>query len=162
MEFLPRQSDLILCGKTVVSNSMKTPWHLWLIGGLMLLWNGMGAVDYVLTVSRNEGYLAQFTPERLAFLEKFPAWATASWALSVWLFVAGSICLLLRSRQAVRLLFAGLGFMIVTSIHNLFIAEVSALETMSAGEVVFTIVIFVLAILQGFYARSLARRGVLR
>jgi hypothetical protein len=120
------------------------------------------AVDYVLTVSRNPGYLAQFTPERLAFLDAFPAWATASWALAVWLFVAGSVTLLLRSRHAVWLLFCGLGFMLVTTVHNLFIAKVSALETMATEEIVFTIALFVLAILQCLYAHVLARRSVLR
>ena len=89
---------------------MRAPRHLWIIGILMLLWNGMDAMDYVMTVSRNAGYLAQFTPERLAFLEAFPAWAKGSWALAVWLYVAGSVLLLWRCRLAARFLGGGLVF----------------------------------------------------
>ena len=141
---------------------MKTPWHLWVIGVLMLLWIGMGAMDYVMTVSRNPDYLAQFTPERLAFLDAFPTWAKASWALAVWLYVLGSLLILLRSRHAVWMLQAGFFFMIVTTIHNLFLAEVPAQETMSGFEIGFTIVLFILSILQIFYARYLRGQQVLQ
>ena len=99
---------------------MKTPWHLWVIGILMLAWNGMGGMDYLMTVSRNPDYLAQFTPERLAFLDALPTWAISTWALAIWSAVAGSIALLLRSRFAVGLLISGFVFMVVTTIHNLF------------------------------------------
>ena len=141
---------------------MKTPWHLWVIGVLMLLWDGMGAMDYVMTVSRNPDYLAQFTPERLAFLDAFPTWAKASWALAVWLYVLGSLLILLRSRHAVWMLQAGFFFMIVTTIHNLFLAEVPAQETMSGFEIGFTIVLFILSILQIFYARYLRGQQILQ
>ena len=140
---------------------MKTPWHLWVIGVLMLLWNGMGAMDYVMTVSRNPDYLAQFTPERLAFLDAFPTWAKATWALAVWLYVLGSLFILLRSRYAVWMLQAGFFFMIVTTIHNLFLAEVPAQETMSGFEIGFTIVLFILSIAQILYARYLRGQQIL-
>ena len=140
---------------------MRAPWHFWVIGILMLLWNGMGAMDYVMTVSRNAGYLAQFTPERLAFLEAFPAWAKGSWALAVWLYVVGTLLMLWRSRLAVRVLFSGFVFLLITTFHNLVLAEVPATQTMSAGEMVFTVVIFVLSILQIVYAEYMRRKGVL-
>ena len=122
----------------------------------------MGAMDYVMTVSRDPDYLAQFTPERLAFLDAFPSWAKASWALAVWLYVLGSIFILLRSRHAVWMLTGGLIFMLITTIHNLFLAKVPAQETMSGFEMAFTLVIFVLAVLQIVYARAMRRRGILR
>ena len=140
---------------------MRAPWHLWVVGILMLLWNGMGAMDYVMTVSRNADYLTQFTPERLAFLEAFPGWAKGSWALAVWLYVIGTLLLLWRSRLAVRVLFSGFIFLLITTFHNLVLAEIPATETMSAGEMVFTLVIFVLSILQIVYAEFMRRKGVL-
>lgn len=122
----------------------------------------MGAMDYVMTVSRNAGYLAQFTPERLAFLEAFPAWAKGSWALAVWLYFVGTVLMLFRSRLAVRLVASGFVFLIITTFHNLFLATVPALQTMSTGEMIFSAVIFLLAILQIAYAENMRRRGVLR
>lgn len=141
---------------------MKSTWHLWVVGILGLIWNGMGAMDYVLTASRNENYLAQFTAERLAFLEALPFWVICTWALAIWLAVAGSFLLLLRSRFAQPAFLAGLVFLILTTIHNLWLAEVSAAETMNGGEMAFTGVIFVLAIAQWVYAKSMKRRGVLK
>ena len=141
---------------------MRAPRHFWIIGIIMLLWNGMGAMDYVMTVSRNAGYLAQFTPERLDFFDAFPAWAKGSWALAVWLYVIGTLLMLWRSRLAVRFLTSGFLFLIITTFHNLFLATVPALETMSTFEQIFALVIFVLAILQIVYAEYMRRAGVLR
>lgn len=45
----------------------STPWHLWLIGVVALLWNAMGAFDYVMTQTRNDAYTSNFTAEQLAF-----------------------------------------------------------------------------------------------
>ncbi len=140
---------------------MKTPIHLWIIGALSLAWNAMGAMDYVMTVTRNPDYLAQFTPERLAFLEAFPTWAVASWALAIWLAVAGSVLLLLRSRWAAPAFFLGLVFMMVTSVHNLVLADPPAAQTMGAFEIAFTLAIFLIAVALWLYARAMARRGVI-
>ena len=37
----------------------------------------MGAFDYVMTETRNEAYMAEFTPEQLEFFYGFPAWMIA-------------------------------------------------------------------------------------
>jgi len=34
-----------------------TPWHLWVIGVVALVWSAMGALDYVMTQTRNEAYM---------------------------------------------------------------------------------------------------------
>ncbi|WP_292093733.1 hypothetical protein [Brevundimonas sp.] len=31
---------------------MKTPWHLWLVGVLSLLWSSYGAFDFIQTTTR--------------------------------------------------------------------------------------------------------------
>ena len=80
----------------------KAPTSFWVIAVLSLLWNAFGCFDYVMTASRNPGYLAQFPPEMINFLDSFPYWATAAWALGVWGSLAGSVLLLLRSRYAVH------------------------------------------------------------
>jgi hypothetical protein len=56
----------------------------------------MGALDYVMTQTRNEACLSQFTPEQLDFFLGIPAWAVATWALAVWGGVLGAILLLAR------------------------------------------------------------------
>jgi hypothetical protein len=77
------------------------------IGGL--LWSAMGALDFVMTQTRNERYLSAFTPEQLTFFYSLPTWAIATWAIAVWGGVVGAIFLLLRKRVAV-LVFYGCHF----------------------------------------------------
>ncbi len=45
----------------------STPWHLWVIGIVALVWSALGAMDYVMTQTRNEAYMSGFTPEQLSF-----------------------------------------------------------------------------------------------
>ena len=77
-----------------------TPKHLWLVGIVSLLWNGVGAMNYVMTQFRVEAYMSSFTQEQLDYYYTFPAWAIAFWAVAVWFGVAGSVLLLLRKKIA--------------------------------------------------------------
>lgn len=54
----------------------KTPWHLWLVGVLTLLFNAMGIVSYLTT---KLGMLADMglTPEQVAFMDSYPTWVSA-------------------------------------------------------------------------------------
>ena len=141
---------------------MKTPWHIWVVGIVSLFWHAGGAMDYIMSKTKNAGYLAQMTPEQLEFLENFPAWLTPFWAVAVWGAVLGSILILLRSRfAALTFVFAFLAMVVVT-IHNVFLAENNALEMMNTVQLVFTAAIVIVAILMIFYARTQVALGRLR
>ena len=60
-------------------------------------------LDYTMTRLRNLDYLSSAGDPQvlLAWIDGFPLWAQAAWALGVWGSVAGSLLLLLRSRHAV-------------------------------------------------------------
>jgi hypothetical protein len=138
-----------------------SPWHLWLVGALAVLWNSVGAFDYVMTETRNAAYMSSFTPEQLSYFYGFPAWVIATWALGVWGGVLGSVLLLFRRRWAVPVLGISLAAFLVTTYYNYVLT--SGLEIMGgAGGLVFSAVIFVVAAALLFYARRLARVGVLR
>ena len=47
--------------------AITTPRHLWIVGIVALLWNLLGAMDYVMTETKNEAYMDQVTPEQLEF-----------------------------------------------------------------------------------------------
>ena len=79
----------------------RAPRHLWIVGGLSLLWNAVGALDYSASQLRIEAYMSQFTPEQLEYFYGFPAWAVASWAIAVWRSLIASLGLLLRQGRAV-------------------------------------------------------------
>jgi hypothetical protein len=149
-----------MAGKArIFRNRAPTPWHLWVVGVLTLLWNAGGAFDYLATQLELESYMANFTPEQLAYFYDFPAWVVAFWALAVWSALAGSLALLFRSRFAAPLFLISLVAMIVTSIHNFGFSN--GAEIMEQGGVIFSIVIAVVSILLVVYSRSMVSRGVL-
>lgn len=142
------------------ASATATPRHLWVVGVLALLWNSIGAFDYLMTQTRNESYMSQFTPEQLAYFYAFPAWVVSTWALSVWGGVLGSGLLLLRNRWAVTVFGVSLATMVLTTIYNFGLTN--GVEVMGTFGLVFSAVIFAIAVALFLYARHLARVGVLR
>ena len=144
---------------TQETQAQGTPWHLWVVGVLALLWDGMGAFDYFATQTRNDAYMGQFTPEQLEFFYGFPAWVVAAWAIAVWGGLLGAVLLLLRKRLAAPVFLVSLIAMAITALQNYVLS--SAMEVNGTFGLVFTAVIFVIAVLQLVYARAMSRRGVL-
>lgn len=139
----------------------ETPRHLWIVGILALLWSCVGALDFVMTQTRNEAYLSAFTPEQLAFFFGFPAWVVATWAIGVWGAVIGCVLLLMRKRLAAPILLASVLAMVVTTIQNFVFSE--GMEVMGdAFSLIFTAVIFLIAVALVLYARAMVRRGALK
>lgn len=141
-------------------SASRTPWHLWAAGGLSLVWNAFGAFDYFMTQTQNEAYMAAFTPEQLEFFYNFPIWVTAAWAIAVWGSVAGSVLLLLKKSLAVPVFTVSLVCMVVTSFHNFILSDGVAIMG-GTGPLIFTIVIFVVAVLLVIYSRKQREAGVL-
>ncbi|MCZ6830289.1 MAG: hypothetical protein O7F73_12015 [Gammaproteobacteria bacterium] len=137
----------------------KTPVHLWIIGIATLLWNAMGAYDYLATQLRLESYMSQFSPEQLDYFYGFPAWMVVAWAIAIWASLFGSLSLLLRKAWAVWLFAAAIAGMAVSTLYNFVLSN--GLEIMGTTGAIFTAVIWVIALLLFFYARAMARRGVL-
>lgn len=138
------------------------PRHLWIVGGLSLLWNALGAFDYLMTVTRNAAYMASFTPAQLDYFYGFPAWAVAAWATAVWASVAGSVGLLLRRRWAVPVFGVALVAMAVSGLHSYVLTDGARIMGGSVGVWAFIAAIWIVAIGLILYAREMARRGVLR
>jgi hypothetical protein len=137
----------------------KAPLHLWIVGVLAVLWNAIGAFDYTATQMRIEAYMSAFTPEQLEYFYSFPAWTVAAWAFGVWGALLGSIALLLRKAWAVWAFGISIAGMLLTTIHNFVLTDGAAL--MGPGAMAFSAVIWVIALFLLFYARAMAKRGVL-
>jgi hypothetical protein len=137
----------------------KAPLHLWIVGVLAVLWNAIGAFDYTATQLRIEAYMSAFTPEQLEYFYGFPAWTVAAWAFGVWGALLGSIALLLRKAWAVWAFGISIAGMVLTTIHNFVLTDGAAL--MGPGALAFSAVIWVIALALLFYARAMAKRGVL-
>lgn len=137
----------------------RTPWHLWLVGGVSLLWNAFGGFDYIMTQTRNAAYLAQFTAEQRAYFESYPFWMEAVWGTGVWGAVAGSLLLLLRMKWAFLAFLASLVAFGVSVVYG----QVSGgNDVMGSTGLIFSAVIFLLGLGFVLYSRAMHRRGVLR
>ena len=139
--------------------AVPTPKHLWIIGVIALLWNLFGAYDYLMTQTHNEAYMAQFDQAQLDYFYGFPVWLEFFWALAVWSSVLASVLLLLRRRLAAPVFLVSLVSMVITAIYNFGFS--GGMDVMGATGLVFTVVIFVVALGLWLYARAMSARGVL-
>ncbi len=144
-----------------LSASGKAPWHLWLIGILALLWNGMGAFDYLMTQTRNASYMAGFTPEQLDYFYGLPKWSVATWAISVWSAVLASVLLLLRRRWAKPVFAVSLLAMLPTFVHNYLLSK--GYEIMGgAAALAFTLTIVAVGVALLIYSSRMVKNQILR
>jgi hypothetical protein len=156
---MPAEHQGIAVTDAAVIESTRTPWHLWVVGIFAVLWDSMGAFDYLMTQTENEAYMANFTPEQLEFFYGFPAWLDAVWAIAVWGGLAASVLLLLRKRIAYPVFLASFVAMVITTIRNYVFSN--GMEVTGGSGLVFSLVIFVLALAFVLYARLMSQRGVL-
>lgn len=138
----------------------KTPWHIWVVGIVTALWNSMGALDFTMTMSKNEVWMSSFTEKQLDFFYGFPSWLIFFWAIAVWASLLGSVLLLFRSKLALPVLAASFVSMVIVSVHNFGLSN--GLEVMGVGGAIFSGVIFLIALLLVWYAKSMTAKGVLR
>jgi hypothetical protein len=132
---------------------------LWLVGVLGLLFNSVGAFDYLMTQTRNQSYMGRFTAQQIEVLYGLPSWLVAFWALAVWGGALGALLLLLRKSVAAPVLAVSLVAMVVTAMHDLLAAD-GLYETGGTG-LGFLLLIFVFALGLWLYARAMRERGVL-
>lgn len=142
-----------------MQQSAKAPVHLWIIGIVSLIWNAIGVFDYLATKLRLDFYMSQFTPEQLDYFYSFPAWAVGGWALGVWGALIGSLGLLLRKSWAVSMFAISVIGLVITSLYNFVLTD--GADVMGEGGAWFSAVIWIIGILLFFYARAMAKRGVL-
>jgi len=138
----------------------RTPVHLWIVGILSLLWACFGCLDYTMTNLKNAAWMAQMTPDQIAFMDSLPSWLTAFWALGVWGALLASILLLMRKRYAVLAYGISLIGAVVGLGYQMVIATMPA--SMKAGMMGMMPIFIILVALGLFlYARAMEKKGVL-
>jgi hypothetical protein len=146
-------------GKT----TSKAPWHLWVVGGVSLLWNAFGGYDFIMTVTQGETYWrASGMPQpAIDYYLAMPSWMYGPWVLGVWGAVAGSVLLLLRSHFAVTAfgvsLFGAVGSLLYGFANPMpeLPPELAFMKYMSS------LIVFIAGLLF-WYAWSMRKRAVLR
>jgi len=141
----------------------RTPWHLWVVGVISLLWNAFGAYDYTMTKLDGEKYMRGMgmSDEAIAHMAQLPDWLTVFWALGVWGSLAGSVLLLLRSRHALSAFLVSLLGLAVSQLYQWLDGTMPA-DMSATPMIVMTVVIWAALLLFIWYARKQRNAGVLK
>ena len=140
---------------------MKTPWHLWLVGVLAVLFNGIGVFDFVMSMAQGASYMAAagMTPAQIAHYEEMPIWMTVVWAIGVWGAILGSVLLLLRNRLAFVVFVVSLAAFLVNLLYTYVLTNggiVMGAQMAIASAVIAAVLLFCI-----WYSRVMTKRGVL-
>ncbi|MFZ1744260.1 MAG: hypothetical protein WAT93_15540 [Pontixanthobacter sp.] len=141
----------------MTDQAIKTPWHIWVVGLLTLLWNSLGITSYLMTELGKLEALG-FPPDQIAYFDAMPGWAIALWALGVWGAFFGSVLILLRSRFAVPALLVSVLGLIGTTVYE----RVSTTIPAELDNVVLSAAIWILTFGTLIYASRMRRAGVIR
>lgn len=145
-----------------MTDAVKTPWHLWVIGGLSLLWNAFPAVDFTLTNMQNEFWLSPLTEPQRAFILGAPLWADAFWALGGFGSFFGSVLLLMRSRHAVTAFVLSMVGLAGSAYYQLVQSGDKMRELFQNVPLYVTATVAVVLLALILYARAMRAKGVLR
>ena len=139
----------------------RTPWHLWAVGILSLLWNLFGVFDFSMSLSQGEAYFRSMgmTEPQIAYFNAMPGWTYVAWALGVFGGALGSLLLLLRRRWALHAFAASLAGLIASLIYTFVLSD--GAEVMGGQTPIQFVILAVCLFLVG-YAAWAARRGWLR
>lgn len=142
--------------------TVKTPWHLWVVGVAALLFNAIGPYDYVRTMLEGEAYLASagMTPPQIAYYETLPVWVHAVWAIGVWAAIAAAVLLLLRRKLAMPVFALSLGAFALNMLHTYVLGEGGQIMgqqmAMTSGMIAAVLLFLV------WYSWMMSKKGVLR
>lgn len=142
--------------------SVKTPWHLWLVGVIALLFNAIGVFDFVMVMAKGAEYMAStgMTTDQIAHYQNMPAWMTVDWAIGVWGAFLASILLLLRRKLAFGVFVLSLAAFLVSLLYTYVLTDGGAV--MGGNMAIVSAVIAVLLLFFTWYSHAMSKRGVLR
>ena len=96
----------------------RVPLHLWVVGVLLVLWNGLGVA---LAIAAQTARLPSVDPDITAYFDSQPLWFVLFADLGPFAGLAGSVALLLQSRFAIRFFAAQLAIIAVANAYEVLI-----------------------------------------
>src|SRR5690606_42006388 len=80
----------------------------YIISSLALLWNLIGVITYLITVTMGPEAMSEMSEEQRQMVANTPAWVTGAYAIATWGGLLGSVAVLMRRGRAVPLFVIGL------------------------------------------------------
>ena len=122
----------------------KAPKWFMIVAVVLLVWNLLGVMAYIMQVMMSPETLAALPEEQRQLYENTPAWATAAFAVAVNFGALGCVLLLLRKNLAGLFLQLSLTGVLVQMFHSFFMSK--SFEVFGPGGLVMPVMVIVIAI----------------
>lgn len=136
-----------------IKKENKLHWSFWLISIIALIWNFMGAINFI--VQMNPEMISAYRTSEQAIILTRPLWATIGFFLAVFAGSFGATLLLFKQSKAYYLFITSFIGVVVTMVHSLNIDM-----NFGTGEIIGIIVLPIL--IAGFmiwYTRLVAKKN---
>ncbi len=143
-------------------SAASTPWHLWVVGVVALLFNSIGAFDFTMYQIQGPSHLAEWgmTPAQIDHYQSMPAWMIAVWAVGVWGALLASLLLLFRKRLAFPTFAVSLAAFLISLVYTYILTDGGSV--MGPDMAIMSGVITALLLFFIWYSRAMTNRGILR
>ena len=128
----------------------------WVISAIALLWNLIGIMTYLMSVTISPEALAAMSEAERSLSSGTPAWVTSAYAISVFSGSAASVGLLLRKAWAVPVFVVSLVVILVQMGYGLFMTTM--LEIRGATAAILPLLIIVVAVYLVWFSLSSKRK----
>lgn len=125
-----------------MSDKVSPPIWYWIVSVVALVWNGIGVANYLMQSMMTEEMIAQLPEDQQGYFANIPVWATAGFAIAVWVGLLASIMLLARKSIAFILFVISFIGVIVQQIYWVFLSGMP----MGVAEVILPIVVFLFSL----------------
>lgn len=125
-------------------STSKAPKWFMIVAAVLLVWNLLGVMAYIMQVMMSPESLAALPQEQRQLYESTPAWATAAFAVAVNFGALGCVLLLLRRNLAGLFLQLSLAGVLVQMFHSFFMSK--SFEVFGPGGLVMPVMVIVIAI----------------
>jgi hypothetical protein len=122
----------------------KAPTWFMIIAAVLLVWNLLGVMAYIMQVTMSPEALGALPDEQRQIIENTPAWATAAFAVAVNGGALGCVLLLLRRNLAGLFLQLSLAGVVVQMFHSFFMSK--SFEVFGPGGLVMPVLVIVIAV----------------
>ena len=123
---------------------IKAPNWFIVVAVLLLGWNLMGVIAYIMQVTMSPDAVAALPHAQRQLLESTPDWATAAFAIAVNGGVLGCLLLLLKRNLAGLLLQLSLAGVVVQMYHSFFMSN--SFDVFGPGDLVMPVMVIVIAV----------------
>lgn len=138
------------------TNSNPPKWF-WVVIVLALLWNLLGAMNYLVRAFMTDEMKSAMPSDQLALLENTPSWVTAAFAIAVWGGTLGCLALLLRKKWARPVLLISLIGILIQMTYSFFMSN--SIEVYGMTALIMSIIVIIIGIALVYFARAAQNQG---